>query len=263
MNSNIDNDGRNAKVPTFTTVGDQTGVKLSDLSVTGYQDTEGGCWGNVYIGMLTKMGATKKLESGLPVSYLWFDAEDEYEAGWYDYGEAPLKDDESELGNADEIVFDVGEAFTIFADSEYIGCKVISAGEVFAAALSYPIANDGRNMMGNPLPVAIKLSKIYVTGYEDTEGGCWGNVYIGMLTKMGATKKLESGLPVSYLWFDAEDEYEAGWYDYGEAPLKDDESELGNADEITFEAGEGFTVFADSEYIGCTVEFPNLVNINK
>ena len=79
-----------------------------------------------------------------------------------------------------------------------------------------------------------------------------------MLTKSGANQKTGSNLPISYYWFDEEGEYEAGWYDQDENPLKADESELGNADEITLAAGEGLVVVVDLDYIGCTINFPAL-----
>ena len=79
-----------------------------------------------------------------------------------------------------------------------------------------------------------------------------------MLTKMGANQKTASNMPISYYWFDEDGEYEAGWYDQDENPLKDDASPLGNADEITFAAGEGFVVFVGTDYVGCTINFPAL-----
>ena len=193
-------------------------------------------------------------------SYLWFDEDGEYEAGWYDPDETPLKDDASPLGNADEITFAAGEAFTVFVDAEYVGCEIVSAGQVFTSAKNFVLTTDGRNMVGNPIPRAIPLSDITVSGYGEDGldlGGCWGGVSIRMLTKMGANQKVES-MEKSYLWFDEDGEYEAGWYDPDETPLKNDESPLGNANEITFAAGEGFVVFVDAEYVGCTINFPAL-----
>ncbi|MBR1960306.1 MAG: hypothetical protein IKA34_07040, partial [Bacteroidales bacterium] len=60
----------------------------------------------------------------------------------------------------------------------------------------------------------------------------------------------------TYYWYEAAGEYEAGWYDQGEDPLKDDESVLGNADEISFDTAQGIWVNVDSEYAGCTLNFP-------
>ena len=197
----------------------------------------------------------------MAISYYWFDEDGEYEPGWYDIGETPLKNDESELGNADEITFAVGEAFTVVVDIDYIGCDIVSAGQVFTSAKNFVLTSDGRNMVGNPIPRPIALSDITVSGYDEEGldlGGCWGNISIRMLTKTGANQKTGSNMAISYYWFDEEGEYEAGWYDIGETPLKNDESELGNADEITFAAGEGVVVVVDIDYIGCTINFPAL-----
>ena len=264
MNSELEQDGQQAKVPTFVNIVDQDGIKLSDLKVSGYAELDG-CWGNVSIAMLRKSGANLKTDSGMPVSYYWYDEEGEYEAGWYDIGENPLKNGASELGNADEIVFDVGQGICVFADQDYIGCTIDCAGQVFTARLDYPISTDGQQRIGNPHPTSIKLSDITVGGYDEDGldlDGCWGNVSIAMLRKSGANLKTDSGMPVSYYWYDEEGEYEAGWYDIGENPLKNGASELGNANEIVFAAGQGLVVFADLDYIGCTLNFPAL-QLNK
>ena len=62
-------------------------------------------------------------------------------------------------------------------------------------------------------------------------------------------------VPIAF-WFEEDGEYEAGWYDESEAPLKNDESVLGNANEIYFESGEGIWVNVRSGYAGCTINFP-------
>ena len=256
LNSELSTDGQNQKVPTFVSITEGDGIRLSDLKVTGYDDIEGGCcWGNVSIAMIGKSGACKK-QGSMRVEYFWFDEEEAYEPGWYDIGENPLKDDESVLGNADEIIFDVGQGFVVYCDSDYIGCTIDSAGQVFMAQLSYPLSTDGQNYVGNPNPIPVKLSDLTVSGYDDIEGGCcWGNVSIAMIGKSGACKK-NGSMRVEYFWFDEEDAYEAGWYDIGENPLKDDESILGNANEIVFNPGQGLVVYCDSDYVGSMINFP-------
>ena len=96
-------------------------------------------------------------------------------------------------------------------------------------------------IVGNPHPARVYLSDITVSGdpIVDNEG-CWGDVSIAML----------------YFWYEEDGEYEAGWYDYAENPLKDDESPLGNADEIYFESGEAIWVNVKSGYGDCTLNFP-------
>ena len=244
------------KVPTFVSITEGDGIRLSDLKVSGYDEIEDGCcWGNVRIAMIGTNGACKKKDN-MRVEYNWYDEDGEYEPGWYDGLENPLKDDESILGNADEIFFDVGQGFVVYCDIDYIGCSIDSAGQVFMAKLDYPLTTDGQNYVGNPNPVGVKLSEITVGGYEEIEDGCcWGNVRIAMIGTNGACKK-NGSMRVEYNWYDEEGEYEAGWYDGLENPLKDDESILGNADEIQFPAGQGLVVYCDLDYIGCTINFP-------
>ena len=133
LNGDLTQGGRNAKTAAFVSVNKGTSIKLSELKVTGYGEDgldAGGCWGNVSIRMLKNDGSNQKTKSDMPVSYYWFDEVDPdsgeiyYAAGWYDFGETPLKDDESELGNADEIVFAAGEGLVVFCDLDYVGCTV-------------------------------------------------------------------------------------------------------------------------------------------
>ena len=238
----------------FVTIG-STGVYLSDLKVTGEPiEDEEGCWGNVSIAMLTGSGYNQYVGDMIK-TYYWFEEDGSYEAGWYDYAENPLKDDESPLGNADEIIFDHGQALWLNVDSEYAGCKIDYKGGVLPASFAYPLVAGGQ-MVGNPYPAAVLLSTMTVTGepIEDEEG-CWGNVSIAMLTGSGYNQYVGDMIK-TYYWFEEDGSYEAGWYDYAENPLKDDESPLGNADEISFGSAQGIWVNADSEYAGCTLNFP-------
>ena len=254
------------KVPTFVSIAEGDGTRLSDIRVTGYGEDGldlGGCWGNVSIAMIGQNGVCKKSGSML-IRYYWFDEDGEYEAGWYDNDENPLKDDESVLGNADDIVFDVGQGFVVYCDADYIGCTFDCAGQVLAAAKNYVLTTSGQNYIGNPNPVTVNLSDLTVSGYGEDGldlGGCWGNVSIAMIGQNGVCKKNGSML-IRYYWFDEDGEYEAGWYDNDENPLKDDESVLGNADDIEFAAGQGLVVYCDSDYVGCTVNFP-AVNLGE
>ena len=144
------------KAAPFVTVG-EGGVYLSDLSVSG--DNGGGF--NQKVGTMNK-------------TYYWYEEDGAYAAGWYDVAENPLANDESPLGNADEIYFEQGEALWLNVDSEYAGCTINFKGEVTPASFAYPLVANGQ-MVGNPHPVTVYLSDITVTGDAiESEGGCWG-----------------------------------------------------------------------------------------
>ena len=262
LNRDLDTIGQNMRVPSFVSISEDDGIKLSELKVTGYDENGldlGGCWGEVSIARINGVGACKKI-GDMRVEYFWYDEEGEYEPGWYDNNENPLKDNESILGNADEITFDVGEGFVVYCDSSYVGCTIDSAGQVFTSQVDFPLTTIGQNYVGNPIPVPVKLSELSVSGYGDGEdeldnGGCWGEVSIAMINGVGACKMVGT-MRKEYFWYDEEGEYVAGWYDNNENPLCNDESVLGNADKIIFEPGEGLVVYCDSSYIGCTLNFP-------
>ena len=252
------------KAAPFVTIG-TTGVYLSNLEVTGDPIADNdGCWGDVSIAMLTGLGYNQKVDIGggstMNRTYYWYEEDGEYEAGWYDNDENPLKDDESVLGNADEILFEQGEAIWINVGSSYAGCKVEYKGGVLPASFAYPLVANGQ-MVGNPHPARVYLSDITVSGEPIGDNdGCWGDVSIAMLTGLGYNQKVDIGggstMNRTYYWYEEDGEYEAGWYDNDENPLKDDESVLGNADEIYFESGDGIWVNVGSSYAGCTLNFP-------
>ena len=87
-------------------------------------------------------------------TYYWYEEDGAYAAGWYDVAENPLANDESPLGNADEIYFEQGEALWLNVDSEYAGCTINFKGEVTPASFAYPLVANGQ-MVGNPHPVTV------------------------------------------------------------------------------------------------------------
>ena len=123
--SEFADDGLSFKSSAFAAIGmndanDNKCVRLSDLKVTGYMDTMGGCWNGVYITVLKKNGANKTIDIGggdtMEVTYFWNEEEGSMEAGWYDGNLTPMKDDASPLGNADEITFDLGEGIVVTSE---------------------------------------------------------------------------------------------------------------------------------------------------
>ena len=267
----FETDGMGFATPSFATIGkvDVIGnkcFKLSDLTCEGYMDTMGGCWNGIYITVLEKDGANKKIDIGggtmMDVTYYWNEEDGGMEPGWYDGDGAPLKDDASPLGNADEITFASGEGFAINCDLDYVGCTLKSVGEVIQGAVDFTFESDGMMFVGNPLARDISLSEITCDGYMDTMGGCWNGIYITVLEKDGANKKIDIGggtmMDVTYYWNEEDGGMEAGWYDGDGAPLKDDASPLGNADEIKVLVGEGLAINCDLDYVGCQLHFPSL-----
>ena len=111
----------------FVTIG-TNGVFLSDLSVTGDPiESEGGCWANVSIAMLTGTGFNQYVGDMIK-TYYWYEEDGVFEAGWYDESEHPLANNASPLGNADEISFGIAQGIWVNVDAEYAGCTLNFAG---------------------------------------------------------------------------------------------------------------------------------------
>ena len=250
------------KASPFVTIG-TNGVHLSDLVVTGDIIDDDGCWGDVSIAMLTGSGFNQKVDIGggsmMSRTYYWYEEDGEYEPGWYDVAENPLAGGASPLGNANEILFEQGEGIWVNVRSGYAGCSISYKGGVLPASFAYPLVVNGQ-IVGNPHPARVYLSDITVTGDIIDDDGCWGDVSIAMLTGSGFNQKVDIGggsmMSRTYYWYEEDGEYEAGWYDVAENPLKDDASPLGNANEIYFESGDAIWVNVKSGYAGCTLNFP-------
>ena len=253
QNANLVANGQ-MKASPFVTIG-TNGVCLADLTVSGDPiESEGGCWGGVSIAMLTG-GGYNQYVGDMIKTYYWYEEDSSYEAGWYDDSEHPLAGNASPLGNATEIFFDQGQALWLNVQAEYAGCTIDYKGGVFPASFAYPLVANGQ-MVGNPHPAPVYLADITVTGDPiEGEGGCWGGVSIAMLTG-GGFNQYVGDMIKTYYWYEEDGSYEAGWYDDSEHPLKDDASPLGNADEISFGSAQGIWVNVQSEYAGCTLNFP-------
>ena len=264
-NTNIEKDGQQLQSASFITIGakDADGnncVRLSDLKVTGYEEDIGVCYGSIWIDMLHTDGSVPTVE-GMPKSYLWVDdASSGFEAGWYDTDLTPLADNQSVLGNADEITFACGEGICFNAQDGYDAyAKLVCNGEVVQGQVDFAVNKDGQQIAGNPLCRVIKLSELSVTGYEEDMAVCYGAIWIDMLHIDGSVPKVE-GMPKSYFWYDDPDsDLPAGWYDGDMTPLADNQSVLGNADEIEFKVGEGICINAQDGYDAYAIlKFPSL-----
>ena len=267
----FEHDAQNLKGGSFTAIGlkDAAGnecIRLSDIRCTGYEESVGGCWGNIFITVLKKNGGNEKmtLQGGatVNVNYYWYDAEGEYEAGWYGPDDQPMWGGQSEGGDAEDITFAVGEGINVTCDGDWVGCQLVSNGQVVQDKRSFLFTHDAQNLVANPLCREITLSELTCTGYEESVGGCWGNIFITVLKKNGGNEKmtLQGGatVNVNYYWYDAEGEYEAGWYGPDDQPMWGGQSEGGDAEDIVIGIGEGLNITVDGDWVGCQIDFPSL-----
>ena len=252
--------------PFFLSTDQTSKIRLSDIKVTGYEENEESC-GEVWIDELDEVGRTKQVDDGeggkINVRYVWWDKptgpvwDPPKAAGWYDINDTPLKDGESPLGNANEILITAGDSFYAYGTGDW-QAKFQVAGAVNANKLvmEFPYST-GAKALGNAFPTARHLSDFYVTGYEENEESC-GEVWIDELDEVGRTKQVDDGeggkINVRYVWWDKptgpvwDPPKAAGWYDANENPLKDGESPLGNANEIVVQPGDGFWAYGTSDW---------------
>ena len=194
-----------------------TKIDLTDITVTGY-DKEEGTEEEVSVQTLNKNGDRVNL-------YQWIDITDGDDVyyGWIDFDTG----DFVEPGN---VLFDVGDGLWVDAPSSDF--KLPTAGQVMTAAATVTL-REGFKMIANQTPVAVDLTDITVTGYDEEEG-TEEEVSVQTLNKNGDRVNL-------YQWIDITDGDDVyyGWIDF-------DTGDFVEADTVSVGAGEALWVDAPS-----------------
>ena len=192
-------------------------IDLTDISVTGY-DKEEGTAEEVSVQTLDKNGSMVK-------QYYWYDAVDGSDVyyGWLDA-------DSGDFIEAGDVLLDVGDGLWVDAPSSDFNLQ--SAGQVMTAAATVTL-REGFKLVANPTPVAVDLTNITVTGYDEEEGTA-EEVSVQTLDKNGSMVK-------QYYWYDATDGSDVyyGWLDA-------DSGDFIEADTVSVGAGEALWVDAPS-----------------
>ena len=201
---NLDSNASGATMmaPTFLNINFANKCTLADLSVTGYdapvydenrERWSGGTKGVFNLQFLSSQGKTE-------VTYRWYD--DGTKLGWYD-SKGTTKIDGSTV--------DIMAGKGVWCQAN--GLKLVAAGAVNVADVSFASAATGATAMGNPFPVNLTLDDLTVTGYsapvydegrDRWSGGTKGQFNLQFLTNQGKTE-------VTYRWYD--DGTKLGWYD--------------------------------------------------
>ena len=227
--------GNKVIAPMFISVSSADGTfKLSDLK--GDPSTyDGETYGDLMLTVLGPGGTAEKFTDadGVPElvgqvkKFAWYDTEDQ-EAGWYD-----LNGDVAWPG--DKITFKASQGFWTVG----YGVRLTSAGQVSLNEVSVKTLSGGNVAIGNPFPVAIKLSNMFGDP-ESYDEETYGDLMLTILGPGGTAEKFTDadGVPAlvgqvkKFAWYDTEDQ-EAGWYDLnGDVAWP--------ADKIQFPIGQGF-----------------------
>lgn len=218
--------------PTFLLIGDETGCRLADLRVAGYEemhydedeeDYVGGVQGGMFV--LRLLGATGVAES----TYYWIDF-GTIPAGWYASSTGAAID-----GGAESVFLEVGRAAWITGN----GYLLITAGQVGTKDTGYTTKTVGLTAVGNCTPVDLTLGKLYVNGYspmyydedeEDYVGGVQGGTFV--LRLLGPTGVAEA----TYYWIDF-GIVTANWY-----ASSTGDAIAGGAASVSIPAGKGLWV---------------------
>ena len=129
--------------PFFLSCADDSGIKLSEISVTGYKtgnpDEPGLTYGDIHLHELDGAGrtATVKIDGETySKAYYWLDdtelpEDSEYPAGWYDEASIPL-DKDHPMGSADEIKFTPGQGLWFYGQYDTMTLHVPAPAAVRA-----------------------------------------------------------------------------------------------------------------------------------
>ena len=196
---------------------DGSDLTLADVSVTGYDTSEGYADFQVYAQKLDGAGMT------LGTNYCWCDFEEEGETykGWFD-------EDMNEY-NDEPLV--AGEGLWVYSPSTDF--KLQSSGAVPKTSVAVVLrAGGAAKMVVNPMPTTLTLGQISVTGYDTTEGYADFQVYAQKLDGAGMT------LGTNYCWCDFEEEGDVyyGWYD----------EDMNEYNDTEVAAGEGLWIYSPS-----------------
>ena len=194
-----------------------TTIDLTDITVTGY-DKEEGTEEEVSVQTLNKNG-------GMVNQYIWIDITDGDDVyyGWIDL-------DTGDFVEPGTVLFQVGDGLWVDAPSSDF--KLQTAGQVMTAAATVSL-REGFKMVANPTPVAVDLTDIIVTGYDEEEG-TEEEVSVQTLNKNG-------GMVNQYIWIDITDGDDVyyGWIDL-------DTGDFIEEDTVSVGAGEALWVDAPS-----------------
>ena len=168
-----------------------TTIDLTEITVTGY-DKEEGTEEDVSVQTLNKNGGRVK-------QYYWYDVVDGTDVyyGWLDGSTG-------DFVAPGEVKFDVGDGLWVYAPNSDFGLQ--TAGQVMAASATVTL-REGFKMVANPTPIAVDLTDITVTGYDEEEG-TEEDVSVQTLNKNG-------GRVDQYYWYDVVDGNDVyyGWLD--------------------------------------------------
>ena len=194
---------------------DGSDVKLGDITVTGYDVSEG--YADFQVIAQTLDGAGRTVSS---YSYCDFEEDGETYKGWYD----------DDMNCYNDVIVAPGEGLWVYSPSTDF--RIQSAGLVPKNSISVTLRSGGQaKMVVNPMPATITYGSISVAGYDAEEG--YADFQIIAQTLDGAGRTLSS---YSFCDFEEDGETYYGWYD-------DDMNDY-NDNELA--PGEGLWIYSPS-----------------
>ena len=192
-----------------------TTIDLTDITVTGY-DKEEGTEEEVSVQTLDKNG-------DMVNKYFWIDITDGEDVyyGWIDF-------DTGDIIEAGDVKLNVGDG--LWVDAPSAAFKLQSAGQVMSASATVTL-REGFKMVANQTPVAVDLTNIVVTGYDEKEG-TEEEVSVQTLDKNG-------DMVNKYFWIDITDGEDVyyGWIDFDTGDI---------VEEASVEVGAGESLWVDA-----------------
>ena len=203
---------------------DGSDVTISDLTVTGYNVSEGYADFQVQAKQLDGYG-----RGG--TTYFWCDFEEDGETykGWFD----------EDMNDYNDLVLVPGEGLWIYSpDSAF---KLQSAGAVPKTSIAVTLRGGGQaKMISNPMPATLSLSEISISGYKAEDGYADFQIQAKKLDGYG-----RGG--TTYFWCDFEEDGDTyyGWFD----------EDMNEYNDVEVAAGEGLWIYSPSTAF--SVVFPS------
>ena len=216
----------------FIKVGTEQDVKLSELKITGYENSA------EYLGQMGfSLSFQRRADNGMPfATYIYTDSSDDcatWNGGWWEdlAGNVINADNDVTLTAGDGLWFDT----PALADCSAFYLQ--TSGQVLNGDQAFELTAGIKQGVCNMLPTSTSISKIEIHGYEDS------SEYLGQMGFCLTMQSLgDNGMPlVTYIYTDSSDDcatWNGGWWEDNSGNVIDSDND------VVVGAGEGFWVDA-------------------
>ena len=226
--------GKNMVGACFVKVGTETDVKLSELSINGYENS------SYYLETVCEFNATfqRRASNGLPyATYAYTDVTDDCET--WNGGSWSDVDSGADITAENDVTLTAGDGlwFDTPALEDCSGFYLQTSGQVLNGDVAFELNAGGKIGACNMMPTVAKMSQVEIQGYEDS------SYYLETVCEFNLTMQSlgSNGMPLAtYAYTDVTDDCET--WNGGQWSNVDTGDDITSEDDVEIGAGEGYWV---------------------